>query len=66
MLVSVIAVSSSDEGFYTDCLLRNVTNFVCRMSLGLGGPMITDDNVLVGVANWVIPCGFGHPGERSR
>lgn len=25
--------------------------------------MATQDNVLVGVANWIIPCGKGYPGK---
>lgn len=29
-----------------------------------GGPMITRDNVLVGVANWVIPCAKDYPGDK--
>lgn len=27
--------------------------------------MITEDNVLVGVANWALQCGEGYPGESK-
>lgn len=38
-----------------------------ELMVDLGGPMITADNVLVGVANWVItPCGSGRPGKKHE
>lgn len=30
-----------------------------------GGPLITEDKILIGVVSWGIPCAQGHPGWRA-